>query len=291
MKYLVMECHLSHAVVLSDDGKFLNVANLRYEVGQTVEDVVEMQIPEAPAETRVRWLTPLVSLAACLVLVVGLMFFRVPYASVYMTINPEVRIDVNRSDVVVGVEGVNDDGVTLLEGYEFKKKHLDTVMDELVDRAIDMGYLSDGGTVTVTLDADDDWVVSHSDSLGAHLNEYLTEKVTVTIEITGPVHHEAVIPADPGHTDYGDTDYGTEPPTQAAVGTDYGPDHDGVTDHHDTDYGPNNDGVTDYTDDGITDYDAPEDGDDVTDNDGDSGYDKDEEHDSGYDDDSEHDDD
>lgn len=270
MKYLVMECHLSHAVVLGDDGRFLKVANMRYEVGQTVEQVIEMQVPDVPAKTKspVRWLTPLAAMAACLALALTMLFFRAPCASVYLTINPEVRVDVNRADMVVGVEGVNADGVVLLEGYDCRRKSLDTVMDELVDRAIELGYLSDGGTVTLTLDADDAWVVSHSEALGTHLSDHLTPVISVTVEITAA--REAVIPVDP---DYSDTDYGTEPPTQvptqAAADTDYGPGSDGVTDHDDHD-------------DGVTDYDAPEDGDDVTDNSGGSRYHEDDHGDSCY---------
>lgn len=42
MKYMVMECHKSFAIVLDEDGNFLKVANLRYQVGQTVYDVIEM---------------------------------------------------------------------------------------------------------------------------------------------------------------------------------------------------------------------------------------------------------
>lgn len=267
MKYLVMECHVSHAVVLSDEGQFLKVANMRYEVGQTVDHVIEMQTPEVHTKSRstIRWLTPVLSAAACLVLMVTLFFFRAPYASVYLTINPEVRIDVNRSDMVVGVTGVNDDGAMLLEGYDHHRKDLDTVMDELVDRAIAMGYLSDGGTVTLTLDADDEWVVSHSDSLSTHLSEHLTGDISVIVEITAPAP-ETGAPTQPGYhdTDYGQTDYGT----------DYGEPTD-----PDTDYDP-----TEEPDDGMTDYDDPEDGDDVTDDDADSGYDEDDDGDSDYDD-------
>ena len=36
MKYLVMECHPAYAVVLDEKGRFLKVANLNYEPGQTV---------------------------------------------------------------------------------------------------------------------------------------------------------------------------------------------------------------------------------------------------------------
>lgn len=246
MKYLVMECHLSHAVVLDDDGHFLKVANLRYEVGQTVEQVIEMQVPEGrtAAKSPARWLTPLAGLAACLVLVLTVLFFRAPCASVYLTINPEIRIDVNRSDMVVGVAGVNADGDTLLEGYDHHRKALDTVMDELVDRAVSMGYLSDGGTVTLTLDADDAWVVSHSESLSSHLNEHLTQVISVTVEITTP--QETVIPGDPV---YSDTDYGDiQTPTQAQG--DNITDNDGDSGYHE------NNGDSHYgSDDGDSDYD------------------------------------
>ena len=40
MKYLVMECGLSYAVVLDQDGRILKVPNLGYTVGQTLEDVL-----------------------------------------------------------------------------------------------------------------------------------------------------------------------------------------------------------------------------------------------------------
>lgn len=262
MKYMVMECHFSYAVVLDEAGRFLKVANRHYEVGQTVTDVIEMQTPQpVPRKKNARkWMYSLAAMAACLVLVVSMMFFQAPYASVYLTINPEVRIDVNRSDVVVGVASVNDDGTMLLEGYDHRRKSLDTVMDELVDRAIAMGYLSEGGTVTLTLDADDEWVVTHSDSLSDHLTEHLTDTISVTIEITSP-SQQVTIPVEP---DYVDTDYGTEVPTQASPVTD-----------DDSNY--------DDPDDGVTDYDAPK-GDDVTDSGGDSGYDEDDNGDSGYDD-------
>ena len=40
MKYLVMETHPAYAVVLDERGRFLKTANLHYQVGQTVQDVV-----------------------------------------------------------------------------------------------------------------------------------------------------------------------------------------------------------------------------------------------------------
>ena len=291
MKYMVMECHLSYAVVLDEDGRFLKVANRHYEVGQTVTEVIEMQIPQTvPKKKKTnKWIYSLAAMAACLVLIVTSVFQmkQIPYASVYLTINPQVRIDVNKTDTVVGLIGVNADGETLIEGYDYKKKTLDTVMDELVDRAIDMGYLHEGGRITLSLDADEEWAAGHSKHLIDHLNEYLTNKITVTIDIeqeqskqsqsvpAGPI----VIPVDPdyyGESDDGQSDY--EDASDAAVLSDDAADDDGQTDYGtsndvddgQTDYGTPNDvddGQTDYgtpndVDDGQTDYGTPNDVDD-----------------------------
>ena len=251
MKYLVVECGLSYAVVLDEEGRFLKVANLHYQVGQTVTDVIEMRLPDASREApsqihygnqpiplqkpsderapglslvpepapgssqpqpkkngkkhRLRpWMYSLTAAAACLILLVFSLFQfhvgRTPYASVYLTINPEVRIDVNRKDIVVELEGINPDGQALIENYSYKNKPLYLTMDELADRAIQMGFLHDGGKVSLLLDAEDDqWVTEHSDSLSTQLNNYLSEKVTVTIEVqsAGAQRHEIIIPVDP----------------------------------------------------------------------------------------------
>lgn len=276
MKYMVMECHPGYAVVLGDNGRFLKVANMRYEVGQTVTEVMELRLPQEKTvrKNKRRWISGLAAMAACLVLAVSMMFFQAPYASVYLTINPEVRIDVNRNDTVVGVEGMNSDGAALLENYDHRKKDLDTVMDELVDLAIDMGYLHEGGSITLSLDADEEWVVTHSDHLNEHLNRHLTDKITVTIDIeqkqpapAAPTETIAVT-ADPDH--YGESDYGDE-------ATDYGSTQEGNAGYADPD-----DGQTDYgtsDDDGQSGYDEP-----------DTEYDEHEEEDESSDDDSEEDD-
>lgn len=266
MKYLVLECHPGYAVVLSDDGRFLKVANMRYEVGQTVTNVMEMCLPQ-PQEATVktnnrRWISTLAVMAACLVLIVTSVFFtgQMPYASVYMTINPEVRIDVNRNDVVVGVEGMNADGAELLEGYNHRKKDLDTVMDELVDLAIDMGYLHEGGKITLSLDADEEWVTSHGEHLNQHLNEHLTDKITVTIDIeqkqpaeTAPTAPTGtiVIPVSPDN--YGESDYGEDSADDGD--SEYASSNDG-----DSAYDNSDDGQSGY-DDGQTDYDNTSDDD------------------------------
>ena len=294
MKYMVMECHPGYAVVLDEEGYFRKVANLQYETGQIVTDIIEMQLPQK--KKRSRWMYSLAAMAACLVLVLTsvLQTDRTAYASVYIMINPEVRMDVNRKDVVVGLEGANADGEALIEGYSYEKKDLDLVMDELVDRAIDMGYLHEGGQISLTLDAEnDEWIVTHNDALGEHLIEHMKDIMSVTIEVDGEIKQSNVftIPVTPGGDDYTEDDYGekttssdasapviapaqdhvstpSDPQassgTPASSGSDSG--YDDNSDDGQTDYGDQSD---DDSDDGQTDYDDQSDD---SSDDGQSGY-------------------
>ena len=192
MKYMVVECHPGYAVVLDEEGNFLKVANRQYEMGQMVQDVIPMQLP--PRKKAKRWISGLAAMAACLALILGLTLpgMATPYASVYVKINPEVRIDVDKQDRVVGLTGVNQDGTALIEGYDFQKKDLDLVTDELVDRAIEMGYLAADGQITISLDSKDQtWVEDHSHSISDHLQTHLQTRFTVTIRIEHHgQHHE-----------------------------------------------------------------------------------------------------
>lgn len=286
MKYMVMECYPGYAVVLDENGSFSKVANMRYEVGQTITDVVPLQVsvPQTVSTKKrnVRWLYSLAAVAACLLLVLlpSLMPPQVPYASVYMTINPEVRIDVNQNDIVVGLEGVNADGVTLIEGYEYQEKDLDLVVDELVDRAIDMGFLHEGGKVTLTLDAEDDeWVVSHSDSLEHHLNEHLEDKMSVTIEVCNKHSQSTNIPIETDDDD--DDDYDDQDDDD-----DHSGDHDDSDDDQEDDAGDDQDDTDDDTedDDDSTDPDENDSSDDSDDTDDSDDSDNDDTDDSSNDD-------
>ena len=280
MKYMVVECHLSYAVVLSEDGRFLKVANLHYEIGQVVSHVVEMRQPERQPESGrrvpVRWITSMAAAAACLTLVAvaALRVGSLPYGTVYMEINPDVRIDVDRKDRVVGLEGMNRDGEALVEDYSYRRKDLELVVDELVDRAIGMDYLHEGGEITLSFDGDDSqWVESRSEALPEQLAEYLDQKLTVTITVKNNTGVTAYLPepaaqappetqASPGAQIPPET-----PPSELAAppvqeDTDY---DDRGGDWDDDDQG--DDGLTDYDDrgddwddgdqgdDGLTDYD------------------------------------
>ena len=283
MNYLVLETHPAYAVVLDEKGRFLKAANLRYQVGDIVQEIVEIRTPQKKAVPMWKPLSGLAGLAACLCLV----FFGwyqpnyTAYGTLRIQINPDVEMTVSRTDRVLDLEGLNADGEDLIEGYSYRGKDRETAANELVERAIDMGYLSDGDTISIIVSSSDaDWQAREEAQIQAQLEERYGETIVIQLGsgsapvVTPPQDDppEVVIPVTPptppdDNTDYGDMDYG---PNADGVtdydDTDYGPNADGVTDYDDTDYGPNADGVTDYEDtdygpytDGVTDYEDRED--------------------------------
>lgn len=282
-----MEVHPAYAVVLDEEGRFLKAANLRYHVGDTVRDIVELRCPKEKRPALWKPLSGVAGLAACLCIV----FFGyyqpnfVPYGALRIQINPDVELTLSRTDRVLELEGLNADGRVLIEGYDYGGKDREDVTEELVERAIDLGYLSGGETVSITVtSADADWQAREEREAREDLEERYGETIVIQI---GPADEEPVTevvipvtPPEPKPT--------PEPPPEqvdppaAPDDTDDRPDSGGATGYQDTDYGPDADGITDYEDtdygpysDGVTDYEDRDDGDDQDDDDDDGNHDDD----------------
>ena len=58
MTYLVMECHPSYAIVLDNEGRMIKAANLGYQEGQVVGEIIARQTPKAPILFRLAPLLP-----------------------------------------------------------------------------------------------------------------------------------------------------------------------------------------------------------------------------------------
>ena len=249
MKYMVMECHTGYAVLLDEEGRFWKAADLHYEVGQTVENPVLMKQPQPSSRRRITRLvsSTVAAAAACLFLIFGFSYYqnylRI-YSSIYLSINPEVQMDLNRYGNVVRLTGTNEDGAKLLEGYNGRGKDKLTVADELIDRAIEMGFLSEGGQVSFFIDSPEDALFQeYGTELRTEINEHLDGRITITIEI---VNYQNT-PETEISTSESSVSETAAPQNAIPSGgdTDYAPADDTEDDYGDTDYGPENNDATD----------------------------------------------
>lgn len=274
MKYLVMETFNSYAVLLDEEGRFVKSANPGYEMGDTVTDPVLMR--DTPLEKVIgtrkmttRITAGIVAIAAMIAIFFGVNFYQqnyVAYTSIFMMINPEIEMILNRNGEVIDLEGANADGSSLLEGYEPNSKDKTVILNELVDRAIEMDFLADGGQVSISIDTPDKDLF---EKYGIELRRELDGRTRISIQITdienkrntsrppvAPEPEPAPRPTAPveddssyDESDYNDPNAGNsndKPSTRPPV-TDDDTDYD-ETDYDDTDYDE-----TDYNDD--SDYD------------------------------------
>ena len=190
MSYMVMETNRAYAVVLDEAGRFLKAANLSYEVGDTLEELIPLRTPRSKPGSRARIMS-LLAAAACFA---ALMFGAYQQncavcGTVRVRINPDLLLSVSRSERVLKLEGLNADGGELIAGYDYRGKRQDVVTAELVERAADMGYVRDGGQVSVTLSGEAEWQRSAEEAIACRLESAVSD-VSVTVYL-GPAEDSA----------------------------------------------------------------------------------------------------
>ena len=184
MTYLVMECHPSYAIVLDNEGRMIKAANLGYQEGQVVGEIIARQTPKAPILFR---LAPLAA-AACLCLAVlgggAYGAYGMPYGTVEVRINPDVKMSVSYMDRVVGLEGVNEDGKKLIDQVSYKGRDSEYMTGILVERAMEMGYLTEGGTVYVAASGGSErWKAKRADAIRTGLDTLLKDGMPVEVHV------------------------------------------------------------------------------------------------------------
>lgn len=185
MKYMIMECHKGYAVALDEEGRFLRVANMHYEIGQQVEEVtVYKDKTIVPMRQRLISYASVVVCMLC-VMIGSLQLFVISYGNVHLRINPEIDLSVNRLCYITKLEGVNQDGRLLLEGYSYRGKKVEQVLNELTEKAMEDGYLAEGGSVYVDVDSVHvRWKQKHLDGLAKSMSEHFENKIQILSNTT-----------------------------------------------------------------------------------------------------------
>lgn len=178
MSYLVMECHKSYAVVLSEDAKFLKVANLNYKVGQKVEKVIELGIVEQTGnKSNIRKIVFASASAAASFAIIALGTWQLCFVSVatlHLQINPKIDMDINRLGYVLDIRAMNDDANKLLEGSQFSTAKAEDMATNISLMAKKEHYLDEDKNIYIEVSSDDK---SLSSSLELKLQKTLEENM------------------------------------------------------------------------------------------------------------------
>lgn len=111
-----------------------------------------------------------------------------------------MELTLSRTDRVLELEGLNTDGQALISGYSFDGKDRKEVTEELVQRAIDRGYLSDGETVAIIVSsADGEWQARETQEAQEDLEARYGDAIVIRIGPPSqePPQTEVVIPVTP----------------------------------------------------------------------------------------------
>ena len=189
MRYLVMETHEAHAVVLDEKGAFIKVVNKGYEVGQYVDEIISFDTPLEHMEKKDKvhrfpvWRMTAVAACLCVMLVGFAQNNLMVYGKVHMQINPDVMVSLNKQQKVLAIEALNEDGEVLLADYNYRKKSLDIVVDELTTKAEELGFLASEREIHVELiSKNDTWKQETRELVTSKLDEKYEQEVLVIVE-------------------------------------------------------------------------------------------------------------
>lgn len=166
MTYIVMEIKTSYAVILDEDGKFYYAANMNYQVGEKIENPFILNVDEKiEKHTLISYIYKLLPATLVLCLIFGFNIYNSSVlASFILKINPEVKITIDHKNHVKNIIANNNDGFYLIQNYDYNQKNYKIVTEELINRAMELGYLNENGTVSIKM------MTSGMEELGNELN-------------------------------------------------------------------------------------------------------------------------
>ncbi len=105
-------------------------------------------------------------------------------SKIYITINPAICLDLSEDGSILEIEALNEDGQNLITDYRYNKKDRMAVTEELIQKAIDSGYLEKGGKVTLSIESEnnDDFIQYDSEFREIVLDNF-SRKQGISVEI------------------------------------------------------------------------------------------------------------
>lgn len=119
------------------------------------EELRERTLAVVYPRARRRRRAPLVIAAVCLVTVLGVFggVFFTPASAIGIDVNPALELKINRFDLVVGIEGLNEDGRQIAQDSGLMFTEYSQAVDALVARLRE--YLDEGREMSIVVKCDD----------------------------------------------------------------------------------------------------------------------------------------
>lgn len=139
-KGLVMDIKGKHAVIMTSDGKFLNVK--KPSSVTSIGDEITSQVIDAGTNNLIRY--ALVA-AAIMLLLVPFIYMKQAYATVAyinVDINPSLEMGINKFNKVNEVIPLNDDAKKLLSEVSIKGLNIKDAINKVISGANSMGFIS-----------------------------------------------------------------------------------------------------------------------------------------------------
>lgn len=153
MKSIVMKNNDGRAIMFREDGIFETKNGIPDGIGAVVED-------KGTHKKSGRLLRGLVTAAAALVITLGAgtyaYAYTTPYYYVSLDVNPSVQMEANIFGKVIDLQGVNEDGKSVVADVKYKHQNAEKVLTALVQRIGEKGYLANPGDALLIATASKD---------------------------------------------------------------------------------------------------------------------------------------
>jgi len=171
-KGLVLEINKNKAIVLTNDGQFLErkFAGKSPQIGSEI-DLNPFQV------NWVAWskigIAAIFALVFIPLLVLQLFIYpQMTVAYVTVDINPSIELGLNKYDKVTTVQGLNQEGINLLNKIQIKKLPVDKALEIVTEEAIKERYIN--------IDKENAIIISYSPQKPIKNNEKLSSTITNT---------------------------------------------------------------------------------------------------------------
>ena len=144
MRGIVAEINSKNAIILAQDGSFRKIKAAAH---MTVGSEIDFNQPAGNVKIT-RLMTRVSAIAAAALFVIGIGYgaysYAMPYSYIDVDINPSIELTTNIYDRIIKAEALNDDGKKLLSNSNLKNTRLDRGVTQLLNAAVEQGYLKNG---------------------------------------------------------------------------------------------------------------------------------------------------